>query len=167
METVIRSLNRYAILNFHDIVPEYVIQAGRREGYFALGIVGKTGDEESLVGMTVFFVSSTGNHRPYAEIVYVYVIEEFRRQGLGKQLLNAMEGVLKKSGQKFSLALLPDPESEEFQYATEAEELQQFFVSCGYEETVEDQYKRLSILDQFYPPEEIMTAHRFLKPVER
>ena len=163
MTTVIKSLNRYSILGFYELIPEPVIRAGRGESFFPIGIVSGEGNEESLLGMAVFFVGSTANHRGYAELIYVYVIEEYRRQGLGHQLMEGMDDILRKSGLKFSLALLPPPEEDGILEDISAEELKMFLISCGYMPTDERQYYMESALEELFMEEDFSASARLVK----
>ncbi len=163
METVIKSLNRYSILGFYELVPEAVIKAGRGGSFFPIGIVSREGNEESLLGMAVFFVSSTPNHRGYAELVYVYVIEGYRRQGLGQKLMEGMDDILKKSGLKFSLAVLPPTEEEGILQDISSDELKLFLISCGYVPTEERQYFRECALEELFAEEDFSDAARLVK----
>ena len=162
MKTAIKSLNRYSILGFYDLIPEPVIKAGRGEGFFPIGIVSREGDEESLLGMAVFFVSSTANRRGYAELIYIYVIEEYRRQGLGQKLMEGMEDILKKSGLKFSLAILPPSETGILRDIS-SEQLKLFLISCGFVPTGERQYFRKGALEDLFSQEDFSDCDRLVK----
>lgn len=164
MKTVVRSLNRYSILGFFELVPEPVIKAGRGEGFFPIGIVSTEGNEESLLGMAVFFVNSTPNRRGYAELVYIYVIEEYRRQGLGQQLIEGMDDILKKSGLKFSLAILPPmDETVGILQDISVEDLKLFLISCGYVPSDERQYLRKGALEDLFDDEDFSDTERLVK----
>ena len=163
METVIRSLNRYSILSFYELVPEPVIKAGRGESFFPIGIVSREGKEESLLGMAVFFVGSTPNHRGYAELIYVYVIEEYRRQGLGQRLMEGMDDILKKSGLRFSLAVLPPSGDDEILQDISADEFKLFLISSGYVPTEERQYLREGVLEGLFTEEDFSDSARLVK----
>ena len=163
METVIKSLNRYSILGFHELVPEPVIKAGRGESCFPIGIVSREGKEESLLGMAVFFVSSTPNHRGYAELIYVYVVEEYRRQGLGQKLMEGIDDILKKSGLKFSLAILPPAGENGILQDISSDELKMFLISCGYVPTEDRQYLRKGALEELFAKADLEGAVRLVK----
>ncbi len=163
MKTVVKSLNRYSILGFYELVPEPVIKAGRGGSFFPIGIVSREGNEGSLLGMAVFFVNSTPNRRGYAELIYVYVIEEYRRQGLGQKLMEGMDDILKKSGLKFSLVLLPPPDSDGILQDISAEELKLFLISCGYIPTEERQYFREGKLEYLFTEVDFTDAERLVK----
>ena len=163
MKTVVKSLNRYSILGFYELVPEPVIKAGRGESFFPIGIVSREGNEESLLGMAVFFVNSTPNRRGYAELIYVYVIEEYRRQGLGMKLMEGMDDILKKSGLKFSLAVLPPSGEDGILQGISSEELKLFLIYCGYIPTEERQYLRDCALEDLFTQEDFSDAERLVK----
>ncbi len=162
METVIKSLNRYSILAFHDLVPDYVLILGRKKGNFTLGIVTK-GEPESLIGMAVFRVSSTDKNVGYAEVIYVYIIEEYRRQGLGSRLLLGTDIILQKSRVHFSMALLPSRDEDGFGYELSASELRMFFIAGGYVFAEEEYKNRPSVLSKYYDEEVINNADRFVR----
>ena len=163
METVIKSLNRYSILAFHDLVPEYALLLGRKEGSFALGLVTKGEQSESLIGMVVFHVSSTARRIGYAEVVYVYIIEEYRRQGLGAKLLRGTDVILRKSGVHFIMAHLPSGEENGFGYNLPAKGLRRFFIAGGYVPADAAYDSRPSVLSGYFSEEEVSGADRFVR----
>lgn len=163
MNTVIKSLNRYSILAFHGLVPEYVIKIGRRDGYYALGMIDREGGKETLIGMSVFYVSSTSGKVGYAEVVYVYMIEEYRRQGQGNKLLRGVDYILRKSGVKYILALLPSAEDNGFGYAMTENELNMFIIAGGFIPAEDPREIRPSVLREFFDAKDIANADRWIR----
>ncbi len=119
---------------FYGLLPDEVTENIGRRGYFVIGAVD---DEYTLVSMAEFFIGLTPEGECDAEVVYVYVKEPYRGQGIASQMVGKIHRILKKSGVGKSVALL------------EGDEIREFFKENGYimmkvdEES--DQFLRQSI----------------------
>ncbi len=102
---------------FYGLLPSEVTDSVGKRGYFVIGAVD---DDYTLISMAEFFIGITSEGECDAEVVYVYVKEPYRGQGVASQMIGKIHRILKKSGVGKSVALL------------DAEEIREFFKENGY-----------------------------------
>jgi GNAT superfamily N-acetyltransferase len=94
---------------FADEIPQYVLENCDKKGTFLLGAA--DGDS-NLLGFTQFFVGVLESGEIIADIVYVFVNEDYRQQGVASKMLNKVHNILKKSNVKKSLVFLKKKQNE-------------------------------------------------------
>lgn len=119
-------------------LPEYVIKRAEQQGCFTLGAAVKNGEERGiLIGMCQFLVNKVTDTEIVAELAYIYVYEEYRREGVGLMLLDKMSSILKNSDIKRSLTILVSEEAESLGYEFSENDLEEFLREGDYMPTNE------------------------------
>ena len=112
------TLGRNSMERFREVLPEYVLANCGRNGVFVVGAAAKDG---RIIGLTQFFVRMLPKDDAVADIVYVYVVDEFRGNGVASRMIAEIHKIMKKSGGEKCLALLKKKQKE-----------QQMFEKSGY-----------------------------------
>ena len=99
-----KDINRFA-----DKVPQYVLENCGKKGTFMLGAADR---DRNLLGFTQFFVGVLESGEIIADVVYVFVNEDSRRQGVAGKMLTKVHSILKKSSVKKSLVFLKKKQEE-------------------------------------------------------
>lgn len=97
------TLYRDDIGGFEDSLPEFVLKNCEKDGCFMIGAVDT---DENLVGLAQFYVGMLENGEFISDLVYIYVSEEFRRNGAASKMIAKVHSILKQSGLDKSIAFL-------------------------------------------------------------
>ena len=138
MRTEIYTLDRDDLSMLSGVLPEYVIERANLPGYFSLGAVANVGGEDTLTGVAQFYININTDGECFAEILFIYVLEEYRRQGVGTKLIERINRILKKSDVKTCALLIPEAADELMGYESGGQELEYFFKECSYISTKEE-----------------------------
>lgn len=138
MRTEIYTLDKNDLETLRGIVPDYVVDRADVKGYFTLGAVKKGNEDEGILGVAQFYVNITPKGECFAEIIYVFVEEEYRRQGMGTKLVERISRVLKKSSINTATFIIPEPIDGRLEYEVSAKEIAAFFKECGYTNAKEE-----------------------------
>jgi len=128
------TLEQEDIMLFESPIPNSVSDNISEEGYFTLGAVCYTEDGAKLAGMAQFYIGATADEDCYAELVYVYVMDEYRRRSIGVRLVNMADSILASEdvGVFMTCPDLPDPDE------TSKQDKMKFLTECGFISTRDD-----------------------------
>ena len=135
---------------FRDTLPDYMIDRALERGFFSIGAVAKDGEEDTLVGAAQFYINITPKGECFAELIYVYVVEDCRRQGIGYKLIECINRILKKSGIKVCTLLLDLEEDSLAGYGLPVKEIESFLQMCSFRKTKDEVNAWATILDDVY-----------------
>ena len=137
---------------FRDSLPEYMIDRAYERGFFTIGAVDESEEEsgdDALIGVAQFYINITPQGECFAELIYVYVKEDARRDGIGTKLIERVNRILKKSGIKVCTLLL-DVADDDAGYGIPVEEIEEFLQMCSFRKTKEDINTWATVLDDVY-----------------
>ena len=132
MRIGIYTLGKKDIKKMEEQLPMYVMKKSRRMGCFSLGAVVHDGATDFLVGMCQFMISMVTEDKVIAELSYIYVHDDYRREGIGLALIDKMTSILQKSSVDSSMAILLTDEAERLGYGFSVEEIDEFLREGGY-----------------------------------
>ena len=108
----IYTLKKKDLGSFVEKLPKYVFDNCEKKGFFTIGAVGSDGN---LIGVTQFYIGMLKDNEFISDIIYVYVKEEYRRNGAATRMLWKSHNIIRKSGVKKSLVFFDnDYEGKEF-----------------------------------------------------
>ena len=108
----IYTLKKKDLGSFEEKLPKYVFDNCEKKGFFTIGAVGSDGN---LIGVTQFYIGMLKDNEFISDIIYVYVKEEYRRNGAATRMLWKSHNIIRKSGVKKSLVFFDnDHEGKEF-----------------------------------------------------
>ncbi|MBQ7707803.1 MAG: GNAT family N-acetyltransferase [Lachnospiraceae bacterium] len=122
MRFSIYTLKKKDLGSFEEKLPKYVFDNCEKKGFFTIGAVGSDGN---LIGVTQFYIGILKDNEFISDIIYVYVKEEYRRNGAAGRMLWKSHNIIKKSGVKKSLVFLKDNLNEKMY-------IKEFFENNGY-----------------------------------
>ena len=132
------TLEKQDIEPLRQYIPSNTADRTGEEGYFTLGAVCFTEEEAKLMGMAQFYVDSAADSDCYAELVYVYVTEEYRRQSVGARMVSKADAILSAEGVGvFMTRFSPDDENRPAGELP-GDEKEEFLKECGFIATKED-----------------------------
>ncbi len=169
MRTDIYTLDRDDLTTMSDVLPEYVIERAKLPGYFSLGAVGKVDDDENLLGMAQFYINITSEGECFAQLVYIYVLEEYRHRGVASKLIERVNRILKKSDVKTCITYVPDKDVKIYGQEISAADLENFFKECSFISTKESSVVWWSDLGQLsgaITEGSLPNSIRFLKEID-
>ncbi len=134
MRMQIYTLERDDIIPLEQYLPEEVLGHMSEEGYYTLGAYYYPGGGEVLMGMAQFYADQAVSGEYYAELIHVYVMEEYRRKAVGVRLLKKADFILSGGEIGPFIARISPADTGEL---TEAE-LEAFFKECGFIVTKDD-----------------------------
>jgi GNAT superfamily N-acetyltransferase len=151
---------------FEGLLPDYVIAGVQEKGYFTLGAIGENGEEHRLLGMAQFHSNITDDGEYYVELVYVYVMEAYRRQGIGTKLLDRVRTILRKSDVQVLTLLVPSDDKGDFNTELPPADIEAFLTELGFMEMNADFGKWETILKEVYPKLSDKDVKRYLKMIK-
>ena len=107
MKIEVFSLDPGHLLNFRGRIPTNIFDNSERDGFYTVGAVVNESGEVSLIGLAQFFVDMNRSGECYAELVHIYVFDEYRRKGAGTGLTDKIMSIIGKSGMKKCIAKVP------------------------------------------------------------
>ncbi len=118
------SLNENSSDISFDEFPEFVTSNIGKEGYYTLLSVEEkeNEDESDFVGLAQFYLGMNIKGMILAELVYVYVVKEYRGRNEGYKLIQMMTDILKEQDVDAIVTNAPD----------DGGETEQFFRECGF-----------------------------------
>ncbi len=120
---------------FGDALPEYVYENIGKNSYFTLGAVGEEEEQAILLGMVQFHSNVTRKGQYFVEVVYIYVMEEFRRNGVGSKMMDRVTRITKKSDVDNLTLLLPAEEGTEPVMDMPVKGMEEFLEVLGFTKT--------------------------------
>ncbi len=138
MRTGIYTLDKEDLETMKDILPDFVIERSHEPGYFSLGAVGKVDGEDVIVGVAQFYIDINASGECFAYLIYSYVIDEFRRDGIGTKLIDKIGSILKKSDIRMCVARLPIKKDVFLYSITPKENVEDFIKACDFIATKEE-----------------------------
>ncbi len=100
MRTEIYTLEKENLDIFEGIIPSEITNNVPEPGYFTIGAVSKVDGEDVLMGLSQFYIDITSEGECFADLMYVYVLDDYREQGIGLKLVEKVNSILKKSDVK-------------------------------------------------------------------
>lgn len=138
MRIGIYTLDKDDLNTMADFLPDFVVERAQKPGYFSLGAVGKVDDEDRIVGAAQFYIDINASGECFAYLIYVYVMEDFRRDGIGTKLVDKIGSILKKSDIKMCVACLPNKKDVFLYSITPKAEVESFIKECDFMVTKEE-----------------------------
>lgn len=111
VKTDIYTLDLDDLKAFGEEIPDKITANVNKPGFFTIGAVGVTDGDEKLVGMSQFYIDITSEGECFANLMYVFVVDGYRRQGVGTKLVDKVNNILKKSEIKMCIARVPEEKS--------------------------------------------------------
>ncbi|GEM_PF-6909459 len=121
-----------------QFLPDYVVERAHEPGYFSLGAVAKVDGEDRVVGISQFYIDINSSGECFAFLIYNYVMEDFRRNGVGTRLIDKIGSILKKSDIKMCVACLPNKKDVFLYSITPKAEVESFIKECDFMVTKEE-----------------------------
>ena len=138
MRIGIYTLDKDDLNTMADFLPDFVVERAQKPGYFSLGAVGKVDDEDRIVGAAQFYIDINASGECFAYLIYVYVMEDFRRDGIGTKLVDKIGSILKKSDIKMCVVRLPDKKDVFLYKKTPKPDIESFLKACDFITTKEE-----------------------------
>ncbi len=138
MRVGIYTLDRDDLETMADFLPDFVVERSHEPGYFSLGAVGKNDGEDVIVGVAQFYIDINASGECFSYLIYIYVMEDYRRDGVGIKLINKIGSILKKSDIKMCVARLPIKKDVFLYQLTAKEEVESFIKACDFIATKEE-----------------------------
>ena len=167
MRTGIFTLDKSHLEMMDTELPNYVVDRAADTGYFTIGAVVTEDDEELLVGAAQFYINITEEGECFAEVIYVYVKDDYRREGIGAKLLERVSRILKKSGVNTSMTLIPASVKSVLKYEMSNEEIESFFKDSSYIALSEGMAAYSSTLFDIFPKLDEKQVKRFVRLTNR
>ena len=121
-----------------QFLPDYVVERAHEPGYFSLGAVAKVDGEDRVVGISQFYIDINSSGECFEFLIYNYVMEDFRRNGVGTRLIDKIGSILKKSDIKMCVACLPNKKDVFLYSITPKAEVESFIKECDFMVTKEE-----------------------------
>ena len=121
-----------------QFLPDYVVERAHEPGYFSLGAVAKVDGEDRIVGISQFYIDINSSGECFSFLIYNYVMEDFRRNGVGTKLIDKIGSILKKSDIKMCVACLPNKKDVFLYSITPKAEVESFIKECDFMVTKEE-----------------------------
>ncbi|MCR5774134.1 MAG: hypothetical protein K6G42_03520 [Lachnospiraceae bacterium] len=128
------TLEKEDISPLEPYIPKHVLSNISAEGYYTLGAVCDPDGDRVLMGMLQFYVGMSETEDCYAELIHVFVLDEYRRRAAGVRLVNKADSIL--SGEDidiFMVRVSPEDISD-----LSEEDLESFLKECGFISTKDD-----------------------------
>ena len=94
MEYDIYTISREELAQFEDRLPGYVLERAGDNGFYLIGAIGS---DDSLAGFLLFNVGQLPEGEVISSLVYVFVDEDCRGDGVGSSLLDAAHEIIGRS----------------------------------------------------------------------
>ncbi len=151
MKINLYTLKKPQVELFGISVPEFVYAKTQEDGFYTIGAVKEEEEECTLLGMVQFHTNVTRDGRYFVEVVYVYVTDEFRRDGIGSKLMDRVRKITKNCDVETMTALLPADDESDMDIESPVEEVGEFLDMLGFSK-VESNLKMFgTILYEGYP----------------
>ena len=103
------TVQRNDIGGFEEYLPEYVLDNCGKQGCLMIGAVDP---DYNLVGITQFYIGMLEDGTIVSDVVYVYVNEDKRRNGIASRMLSKVHSIVGKSGIDKSLTFMDEKKEE-------------------------------------------------------
>ncbi len=163
MEIKLYTLRKKDLELFDSVLPDYVYELSDRKNYFTLGATGEDQGKENLLGMAQFRTAVTEDGSLYAEIVYVYVFDEFRRKSVGSVLTDRIIRLTTEAGVGTLTALFPSENDGELTTEIPVEEIGAFFDNLGFSKVRVEPERFDTMLTEIYPELEVSEVVRYTR----
>ncbi len=138
MRVGIYTLDKEDLNTMSAYMPDYVIDRAHDPGYFSLGAVSTIDDVDRIVGAAQFYIDINSSGECFAYLIYTYVMEEFRRSGVGSKLIDKIGTILKKSDVRMCVVRLPEKKDVFLYKDTSKGDVEKFIKSCDFMATKEN-----------------------------
>ncbi len=132
MKIHIYTLDKENLVYLDKYIPEKIINNTGEKGYYTLGAVSVNDTHACLAGVAQFFVDSEKDGSSYAQLIYVYVADRYRRQTLGFRMIDKAGVVLTTADVDVFKASVPPELPDVTGGNLTGEELKSFLVKCGF-----------------------------------
>ena len=166
MRIEICTLDSEDLKTLGSAIPTYVIERADEDGYYTIGIVKKKTDDP-ILGIAQFFVNITRTGECFGELIYIYMTEKYRKQGMGGRMLDHAAGILKRSGISIFTFLLPYPADKKLAYPMSQKETESFFGSCGFFKVKPDLELWVTTMDELVPDISQKKVTRYIRLTDR
>ena len=138
----IYSLKETSSNSSFNMIPEYVVSNIGKEGYYTLLATDKKDEDEAFVGIAQFCVDINVRGKFFAELVYIYVAENYRLMDAGYKLMQKVGDILRDQEVDVITATIPYNEMGEVISDISEQGIGIFFRECGFLTAREDSGKR-------------------------
>ncbi len=128
----IYSLKETSSNSSFNMVPEYVVSNIGKEGYYTLLATDQKDEDEAFVGIVQFSVNIGGRGNFFAELLYIYVAENYRLMDTGYKLIQKANDILRDQEVDVITATIPYNEKGEVISDISEQEIGIFFRECGF-----------------------------------
>ncbi len=134
MRMYIYTLERDDITPLEQYIPEKVLSNIPEEGYYTLGAVCVREGKAVLMGMAQFYVDMSVSEDCYAELIHVFVLDEYRRKSVGTRLVKKADSTLAGEDLQAFMARISAENTGELPEA----DLEAFLKECSFISTHDD-----------------------------
>ena len=138
MRVGIYTLDKEDLSTMSTYLPDYVIERAQDPGYFSLGAVSSINDVDRIVGTAQFYIDINSSGECFAYLIYTYVMEGYRRSGVGSKLIDKIGTILKKSDVRMCVVRLPEKKDVFLYKDTSKGDVEKFIKSCDFMLTKEN-----------------------------
>ncbi|MCR5453056.1 MAG: GNAT family N-acetyltransferase [Lachnospiraceae bacterium] len=163
MKTDLYTLTQSNVKYFSMKLPDFIYEKVDSNGFFTLGAVGYKGDDGFPIGMAQFHSNITRDGRFFVEIVYLYVMEEFRRNGIGSKLIDRVRKINKKCDIETLTILIPSENNTELGLDISPDEMAKFFDILGFSKVDVNLKMYETVLTENHPNLEETDVVRYTK----
>ncbi len=132
MRINIYTLDKENLVYLDKYIPEKIVNNTGEKGYYTLGAVCLNGTSAHLAGVAQFFVDSEKDGTSYAQLIYVYVADRYRRQSLGFRMIDKAGSILTTADVDVFKASVPPESPDETLSNLTGDELKSFLTECGF-----------------------------------
>lgn len=166
MKTEICTLDSEDLRTLGSAIPKYVIDRADEDGYYTIGIVEKKTDDP-ILGIAQFFVNITPTGECFGELIYVYMAEQYRKQGMAARMLDHAAGILKRSGISVFTFIIPNPVSKKLEYVLTVRDMEAFFGKCGFFKVKPDPELWVTTMKELVPDVDQKKLTRYIRLADR
>ena len=108
MDFRIVSIPPESVEEFNPDIPGLVAESLKQPGHYALAALGSDDEGDFLLGTLAFYLGDSAEDEYYVSMIYIYVDEEYRENGVGTSLINEVHRVMSEEEVAESCVLIPE-----------------------------------------------------------
>ncbi len=128
MQIEIYTLEKEDISPLEQYIPKNIVDNISEEGYYTLGAICYPEDDAVLIGMAQFYVDISVSGDYYAELIYVFILDEFRHNSAGVKLVKEADSILSGGAIDVIIARISPEDISELSEA----DIGEFLKECGF-----------------------------------
>ncbi|MCR5452209.1 MAG: GNAT family N-acetyltransferase [Lachnospiraceae bacterium] len=151
MKVELYTLKKDDVECFSSSLPKDVYENTDKDGFFAIGAVGTREKQSVPVGIIQFHTNITSDEQFFVEITYLYIAEDYRRDGIGSTLIDSVRNINKNSAVDILTALIPTEDINENNMDITVKEFGEFFDMQGFSKEDVNLKMYSSVVTDVYP----------------